>query len=68
MGQTPKSELMTAMKTYRFLKIPQDTLYRYLQRRSIPGSMLGIDWRFVRSDLERWIQDTQLQISGQFLN
>lgn len=59
MGKTPKSELMTVTETCRFLEIPQQTLYRYLQRRDIPAFKLGNEWRFVRSDLEQWIRDTQ---------
>lgn len=59
MGKTPKSELMTVTETCRFLEIPQQTLYRYLQRRDIPAFKLGDEWRFVRSDLEQWIRDTQ---------
>ncbi len=59
MGKTPKSELMTVTETCRFLKIPQQTLYRHLRHRDIPAFKLGNTWRFVRSDLEQWIRDTQ---------
>ncbi len=59
MSKTPKSELMTVTETCRFLEIPQQTLYRYLQCRDIPAFKLGNEWRFVRSDLEQWIRDTQ---------
>ncbi|HBH82179.1 MAG TPA: DNA-binding protein, partial [Nitrospira sp.] len=41
MGKTPKSELMTVTETCRFLKIPQQTLYRYLQHRDIHAFKLG---------------------------
>ena len=57
MAKHPKSELMTAEETCRYLKITQRTLYRYLQNRQIPGFKLGKEWRFVRSDLEQWIRD-----------
>ena len=63
MGKTPKSELMTVTETCRFLKIPQQTLYHHLQRRDIPAFKLGNQWRFVRSDLEQWIRDTQTRSS-----
>ncbi len=59
MSKTPKSELMTVTETCRLLKIPQQRLYRHLQRRDIPAFKLGNEWRFVRSDLEQWIRDTQ---------
>jgi excisionase family DNA binding protein len=57
MGSAPKSELMTATETCRYLKITPRTLYRYLQSRQIPAFKLGKEWRFVRSDLEQWIRD-----------
>jgi excisionase family DNA binding protein len=57
MAKEPKSELMTAEETCRYLKITSRTLYRYLRSRQIPAFKLGKEWRFVRSDLEQWIRD-----------
>ena len=57
MAKEPKSELMTAEETCRYLKITPRTLYRYLRRRQIHAFKLGKEWRFVRSDLEQWIRD-----------
>ncbi|MBH0210138.1 MAG: helix-turn-helix domain-containing protein [Nitrospira sp.] len=59
MGKTPESALMTATETCRFLKITPHTLSRHLRSRQIPAFKLGAEWRFVRSDLEEWIQDSQ---------
>jgi excisionase family DNA binding protein len=56
MAKAPKSDLMTAEETCRYLKITPRTLYRYLQSRQIPAFKLGKEWRFVRSDLEQWIR------------
>ncbi len=53
----PKNELLTVAETCRYLKITPRTLYRYIQGRQLPGFKLGKEWRFVRSDLERWLQD-----------
>lgn len=57
MAKEPKSELMTAEETCRYLKITSRTLYRYLRNRQIPAFKLGKEWRFVRSDLEQWIRN-----------
>jgi excisionase family DNA binding protein len=57
MNRVPKTDLMTATETCRYLKITQRTLYRYLRSRQIPAFKLGKEWRFVRSDLEQWIRD-----------
>ncbi len=56
MAKEPKSEIMTAEETCRYLKITPRTLYRYLRSRQIPAFKLGKEWRFVRSDLEQWIR------------
>ncbi|MBX3237798.1 MAG: helix-turn-helix domain-containing protein [Nitrospiraceae bacterium] len=53
----PKNELLTVAETCRYLKITPRTLYRYIQDRRLPGFKLGKEWRFVRSDLERWLQE-----------
>ncbi len=57
MNRVPKTDLMTATETCRYLKITQRTLYRYLRSRQIPAFKLGKEWRFVRSDIEQWIRD-----------
>lgn len=57
MNRAPKTELMTAIETCRYLKITQRTLYRYLRSRQIPAFKLGKEWRFVRSDLDQWIRN-----------
>jgi excisionase family DNA binding protein len=59
MDKTPRRELMTATETCRFLKMTRSTLDRYLRSRHIPAFKLGTEWRFIRSDLEQWIQDNQ---------
>ena len=49
------------------LPLPQDSTVYALAVSSAPihtWSMLGIEWRFVRWDLERWIQDTQTRYLG----
>jgi len=57
MANEPKSEMLPAEETCRYLKITPRTLYRYLRSRQIPAFKLGKEWRFVRSDLEQWIRD-----------
>lgn len=64
MGTAPKSELMTAAETCRYLKITSRTLYRYLRSRQIPAFKLGKEWRFVRSDLEQWIRDRTQRVAS----
>ncbi|HJR78092.1 MAG TPA: helix-turn-helix domain-containing protein [Nitrospiraceae bacterium] len=51
-----KNELWTVVETCRYLKVTPRTLYRYIQHHRLPGFKLGKEWRFVRSDLERWVR------------
>jgi excisionase family DNA binding protein len=51
-----KNELWTVAETCRFLKITPRTLYRYIQQYRLPAFKLGKEWRFARSDLERWLE------------
>ena len=57
MAAEPKNELWTVAETCRYLKITPRTLYRYIQTHRLPAFKLGKEWRFVRSDLERWIRE-----------
>lgn len=57
MAIDPKNELLTVAETCRYLKISPRTLYRYIQDRHLPGFKLGKEWRFARTDLERWLQE-----------
>ena len=56
MTPQPKDELWTVEETCRYLKVARRTLYRYIEEHRLPGFKLGKEWRFVRSDLERWIR------------
>ncbi|MGZ8384152.1 MAG: helix-turn-helix domain-containing protein [Nitrospira sp.] len=57
-----KNELLTVAETCRYLKVSPRTLYRYIQDRHLPGFKLGKEWRFVRTDLERWLQERPVSI------
>jgi len=57
MAIAPKNELLTVAETCRYLKVSPRTLYRYIQDRRLPGFKLGKEWRFARTDLERWLQE-----------
>lgn len=57
-----KNELLTVAETCRYLKVSPRTLYRYIKDRQLPGFKLGKEWRFVRTDLERWLQERPVSI------
>lgn len=47
-------EYMTFEQASQYLNTPRSTLYRWLKEGKVPGHKLGRQWRFLRSELERW--------------
>lgn len=50
-----ESEIMTLQDVADYLKLHYITVYRFIKTRGLPAFRLGSDWRFRRSDLEKWI-------------
>jgi excisionase family DNA binding protein len=40
----------------RYLKKPESTLYKLVNRGQLPGHKLGRAWRFDRDEVDRWIK------------
>lgn len=38
------------------LGIKQDTVYKWITRRSLPGHKVGRLWKFKRSDVDAWVK------------
>ena len=51
-----QSEVMTIGGLARYLRCHTSTIYRLVKRKDIPAFKLGSDWRFLRSDIDKWIQ------------
>lgn len=47
-------EIMTVKQVTAYLQVHQSTIYRLVKRREIPCFKVGSDWRFVRSEVEKW--------------
>jgi excisionase family DNA binding protein len=58
-GHTRAREIMTVYEVAEYLKVHYMTVYRMLKHGDIPAFHLGIDWRFRRQDVQRWIVDRQ---------
>jgi excisionase family DNA binding protein len=56
--------LLTVAETCRYLQVTPRTLYRYIKDQHMPAFKLGKEWRFVRSDLDRWLRQRTLQTRG----
>ena len=62
MGTTNlEGEILTLDEVAAFLKAGKRTVYRFAQNGDIPAFKVGGTWRFRRSDLERWIDESSNQ-------
>lgn len=50
-------ELLTADEVAKLLHLPKSTVADYARRGVMPSIKLGRHRRFVRSDVERWLED-----------
>jgi DNA binding domain, excisionase family len=50
-----QEELLTAKEASRYLKISPRTLYRHIKEHQIPALKLGREWRFIKSELDKWL-------------
>jgi excisionase family DNA binding protein len=57
------SEIMTIFGVADYLHCHQGTIYRLLAKRAIPAFRLGSDWRFIRSDIDKWIENKSVVVS-----
>jgi excisionase family DNA binding protein len=62
--QPPASDVMTLREIADYLLFERSTIRRLLANRAIPGFRLGADWRFRRSDIDKWIEDRTLVAPG----
>ena len=50
-----KEELLTTKEASKYLKISPRTLYRHIRKHQIPAFKLGGEWRFIKSELDKWL-------------
>ena len=49
-------KLMTLKEVAELLNIAEVTIYRWANAGKIPAHKLGRQWRFVRSEIEEWLE------------
>lgn len=54
---------MTVKELSEYLRLDRMTIYKMLKEGSIPASRIGHQWRFFRSDIDKWIRS--LRSGGQ---
>jgi excisionase family DNA binding protein len=53
-------EIMTLEEVAEYLKLKPQTVYKWAQENQIPGAKLGKEWRFRKSILDEWIDQSIL--------
>ena len=51
-------DILTIDQTGKFLKVGKSTLYKMARTGKTPASKVGREWRFVKSDIIRWIKQS----------
>jgi excisionase family DNA binding protein len=51
-------EVVTIRQAAAYLSISPDTLYKYAGEQKIPAFKLGNRWRFKKSMLDRWMEES----------
>jgi excisionase family DNA binding protein len=57
-GRNRSDQILTVSELAQYLRCNPSTIYRLLKRSEIPAFKLGHDWRFLISDIDRWIRDS----------
>ena len=52
-----KPEIMTLREVAAFLRCHPSMVYRLANRGEIPAFKLSSEWRFSRSDIEKWLRN-----------
>ena len=48
--------ILTVAEVAHFLRVPKSTVYKLARLGQIPASKIGKHWRFLRKDLQDWLQ------------
>lgn len=51
-----EDDLLTTEEVARYLRVDKYTIYRLVSQQKIPAFKIGIQWRFKKSLLERWLR------------
>ena len=55
-------DILTAREVAVYLKVNRRTVYRLLKARKIPAFRIGGQWRFKRSELDRWLEAGKIKV------
>ena len=56
-----RSDLLTPEEVAQLLAVPRKTILRWAASGYLPARKLGRRWRFIRAELERWLDSDSAQ-------
>ena len=61
-GVSAVTRIMTVDEVARYLGVVPDTIYRKARRGEIPAVKMGKMWRFPKETLDKWLNDSALEM------
>ncbi len=52
-------QVMTVKEVAEFLGVHPMTIYKYARQGKIPGFKIGVDWRFNKRSIEKWMAERE---------
>lgn len=59
MNQAISDRWLSVQEISEYLGVSKETIYRWLDRKSIPASKVGKLWKFKKSRVDAWIDSNQ---------
>ena len=61
------AKLMTVGEMADYLRVTEKTIYRLLDRGSIPATKVGRQWRFNTTSIDKWLRQNSVKTSASIL-
>jgi excisionase family DNA binding protein len=61
------ADILTLQEVADYLRVTEKTIYRLLERSSIPASKVGHQWRFDRALIDEWLQRSFSRVTANIL-
>jgi len=63
MDESP-GDVLTIEELATYLKISKSSLYKIVREGKIPAQKVGRHWRFRKPAIDRWLEETRVNIPG----
>jgi excisionase family DNA binding protein len=60
-------EIMTLDEVAKYLRVTKKTVYRLLEKRSIPATRVGRQWRFDKVKIDVWLSQSSMEAAANIL-